>query len=112
MHANRRRTWIQLGLGLALPALLAPTARGQTAWPTRAITMVIPTSPGAGLDLHARAFAEEMSAELGQPIVVDWGRRRHRRAGVLARAPADGYTVMVATTAPLYWRPSVCQAAL
>ena len=107
MHANRRRTWIQLGLGLAFPALLAPTARGQTVWPTRAITMVIPTSPGAGLDLHARAFAEEMSKELGQPIVMDYraGAGGTVGAGVLAKAPADGYTVMVATTAPLYSAP-------
>lgn len=98
---------LSLALGLAVAGLHAPLVHAQAAWPSRPITMVIPSAPGSGIDLHGRAFADAMARELGQPIVVDYKAGAGGTVGtaVLAKAPADGYTIMVATTAPLYSAP-------
>jgi tripartite-type tricarboxylate transporter receptor subunit TctC len=108
-----RRRNLVLGFALA-PLLPSGMARAQggapaaaAAYPTKPIMMVIPTAPGAGLDLHARAITDHMSKELGQPFVMDYKPGAGGTIGTagLARAPADGYTVMISTTAPLYSAP-------
>lgn len=89
-----RRT---LGAGLlAAPALLAPRgARTQAAWPNRAVRIIVPYTPGGVSDITARLLGEPLSAAWGQPVPVE------NRAGadgvigteVVARSPADGYTL-------------------
>jgi tripartite-type tricarboxylate transporter receptor subunit TctC len=69
------------------------------AWPSKPIKLVVPFPPGGNVDLSARILAPELSKELGQPIVIE------NRAGaggtlgldVVAKAPADGYTLGVAS---------------
>ena len=66
-------------------------------FPTRPVRFVVPQSPGGGTDIFARAVGQRLSARWGQPVVVD---NRAGAAGTLgtdlvAKAPADGYTLLV-----------------
>jgi tripartite-type tricarboxylate transporter receptor subunit TctC len=85
-----------LGAGLlALPALRPALA--QPAFPTRPIRFLAPYTPGGGVDTTARLLAGPMGAALGQTVVVEnrAGAGGSLGAGELARAPADGHTIMV-----------------
>jgi tripartite-type tricarboxylate transporter receptor subunit TctC len=66
-------------------------------WPTRAITLIVPFAPGGGVDLSARIQAQHMSELLGQSIVVENVGAAAGMAGSLrvAKAPPDGYTVLI-----------------
>ena len=83
-------------LGLCLTPLLALQAYAQD-YPARAIKMVVPQPPGGGTDILGRTIAQRLSELLRQPVVVE------NRAGAgsligtdfVAKAPADGYTLMV-----------------
>lgn len=79
------------------------------AYPTKPIRLVIPFPPGGGNDLLARAYAERLSERLGQQIIADnrGGASTAIAAEIVARAPADGYTVMLATVATLAVLPSL-----
>ncbi len=75
-----------------------PQAHAQTAWPTRAITMVVPFPPGGLADIVARPVAEAMARELGQPVVIEnkAGAGGGIGMGLAAKAKPDGYTVLLA----------------
>lgn len=93
MHHLTRRA------ALALPALLpAMPARAQ-AWPERPVTLVIPFAPGAFTDAVGRFAAAGMTQALGQTVVAENrpGAGGAIAARAVARAPADGYTLMVGT---------------
>ncbi|MBC7649199.1 MAG: tripartite tricarboxylate transporter substrate binding protein [Vitreoscilla sp.] len=68
------------------------------AWPTKAITMIVPFPPGGLADLVARPVAEAMSRELGQPVVIEnkAGAGGGIGMGLAAKAKPDGYTVLMA----------------
>lgn len=70
----------------------------QTAWPTHAITLVVPFPPGGLADIVARPVAEAMARELGQPVVIEnkSGAGGGVGMGAAARAKPDGYTVLLA----------------
>ena len=76
----------------------ASYAIAQGAWPTRAITMVVPFPPGGLADLVARPVAEAMSRELGQPVVIEnkAGAGGGIGMGLVAKAKPDGYTILMA----------------
>ena len=70
----------------------------QAAWPTRAITMIVPYPPGGLADLVARPVAEAMSRDLGQPVVIENKAGAGGGIGMsqAAKAKADGYTILLA----------------
>ena len=70
----------------------------QAAWPSHAITMIVPFPPGGLADLVARPVAEAMSRELGQAVVIEnkAGAGGGIGMGLAAKARADGYTVLLA----------------
>ncbi len=80
---------------LTAPALLPAVARAQPAWPNRAVRIIVPYTPGGVSDITARLVADPLAATWGQPVPVE------NRAGadgvigteVVARSPADGYTL-------------------
>jgi len=98
-----RRTLLTASLA-ALPAALglalatAPSAAvAQAAWPSKPITMVVPFPPGGLADIVARPVAEAMARDLGQPVVIEnkAGAGGGIGMGYAAKAPADGYTVLL-----------------
>ncbi len=68
-----------------------------TGYPTRTIRLIVPFSPGGGPDVTARRVAEALSTRLGKPVVVDNKVGATGMIGMaeLARAPADGYTIVL-----------------
>ena len=93
-----RRTLLQSAAIATLLLSCVTLAMAQNAWPTRAITMVVPFPPGGLADLVARPVAEAMSRELGQPVVIEnkAGAGGGIGMGQVAKARPDGYTVLMA----------------
>jgi tripartite-type tricarboxylate transporter receptor subunit TctC len=79
---------------------LAAAAFGATAqtWPDRPIKLVVPFPPGGGADMAARTYGEKLATLLGQPVLIDNkpGASGNIGAELVARAPADGYTLLFA----------------
>jgi len=101
-------------LGVVLSALIAvPHAHAQSTYPSRPIKLVVPYPPGALTDLLARAIGERLSANHKQSVFVDNKPAAGTLVGAefVARQPADGYTLLMATSttlgiSPALYRPS------
>ncbi len=80
--------------------LAAPMPALAQAWPTKTVTFVIPFGPGNALETLGRPVLEQLSARLGQPCIVEnrAGAGGSTGAAHVARAPADGYTVLFHST--------------
>ena len=76
---------------------LTSLAHAQPAWPDKTITMIVPFPPGGVADTVARPVAEALARELGQTVVVEnkAGAGGATGIGAAARAPADGYTLLM-----------------
>jgi len=90
---------------LAGALLILPATARAAEWPERPVRMIIPFAPGAGADIVGRSFAEELAKALGQPVVVD---NKGGAGGLLgtaegARAPADGYTLLLTSQGTTAW---------
>lgn len=85
---------------LAAAAIAAFATGAQAAWPERPIKLLVGFTAGGGADGVARSLAEALARQLGQPVVVENkpGAGTTLAAATLARAPADGYTVMLLTS--------------
>jgi tripartite-type tricarboxylate transporter receptor subunit TctC len=91
-------------IALAATALVAGAsayaAQSTSAYPSKPIRLIVPFSPGGSADNLARTLQPALSATLGQSVVID---NRGGASGVIgtelaARAPADGYTILLITT--------------
>src|SRR5258706_2514101 len=85
-------------IGLVLVAMFAPLiVHAQGSYPDRPITMIVPFPPGGVADTVARPVAEALGRELKQSVVVEnrAGAGGALGIGVVARAAADGYTVLL-----------------
>ncbi len=94
-------TWTALTCSALLPVL------AQDMFPSRGLRIVVPTSPGSGSDIVGRFFAEQLTAVLGQSVVVE---NRAGGNGVIAamavkQAPADGHTLFLGTNTHLAVNP-------
>ena len=83
-----------------LVALLAGTAAGQS-FPSKPIHIVVPFAPGGGTDVLTRIVAQQLAEQLGQPVIVDNkpGAGGALGAALVVKAPADGYTLYVGSSA-------------
>ncbi|MGE0798885.1 MAG: Bug family tripartite tricarboxylate transporter substrate binding protein [Lautropia sp.] len=81
---------------LAGSLLTLPLASSAQTWPTKPVSWVVPFPPGGTADLMARMIAPELAKAIGQPVVVEnrAGASARIAAEYVAKAPADGYTVL------------------
>jgi tripartite-type tricarboxylate transporter receptor subunit TctC len=98
-------------LRAALCAVLfgfVPGAYAQS-YPAKPIRMVVPFAPGGGSDLVGRVLAQKLSVALGQQVIVDNRAGAGGRIGteMVARAPADGYTLLFATSSVMVTAPAL-----
>jgi tripartite-type tricarboxylate transporter receptor subunit TctC len=86
----------------AMTALLPAARNAQAqAWPERPLRLVVPAPPGAGIqDIMARMIGQHLAVRLGQQVVVDNkpGAGNNVGAEFVAKAPADGYTLLLCTS--------------
>ena len=110
MHAirfpSRRRLLAAAAaaLCLAAPAFAQAQAAAPAsapAYPTKPVKLVVPYPPGGPTDIVARLVAQKLSDAMGQQFIIDNrpGAGGNPGAELVARSPADGYTLVVATTA-------------
>src|SRR5207245_9280026 len=88
-----RRFLLALALIAVLPGFAPTSAFAQ--YPTKPIRFIVPWGPGSGPDVTSRIIATELSARLGQQIVIDHRPGACGTVGValITRAAPDGYTV-------------------
>jgi len=81
-------------------ALMAAGAVPAQNYPVRPVRLIVPFTPGGGVDIVARAMAQKMSEGLGQPIVIDNRAGAGSAIGLElgARAAPDGYTILIASS--------------
>jgi tripartite-type tricarboxylate transporter receptor subunit TctC len=93
-----RRRLLALLAGLAV-APIANQAMAQTAWPAKAVRIVVPFAPGGTTDILARAVAPELSKAFGQSFIVDnrGGAGGNLGADLVAKSAPDGYTLLMGT---------------
>jgi tripartite-type tricarboxylate transporter receptor subunit TctC len=95
-------------LAVFVCAMLVAPLQAQT-WPERPVRIVIPYPPGGGADAAARLVAGELTRALGQTFIVESrpGGNTTIAAGAVARAPADGYTLLMTGGSTLSLLPLV-----
>jgi tripartite-type tricarboxylate transporter receptor subunit TctC len=96
-----------VSLSFALPAL------AQQDWPSRPVRLIVPFAPGGSSDLAGRLIAQRLHEALGQPVLVE---NRGGAGGTIAtefvaRAAADGYTLLVAVAGPYITAPLLQKTA-
>jgi tripartite-type tricarboxylate transporter receptor subunit TctC len=92
-----------------LPLAVSFGTHAAEKYPVRPVRFIIPFPPGGGNDILGRAFAERLGERLGQQWVVDnrGGASTIIAAEIVARAPADGYTLLLGTNTTLAVVPSL-----
>ncbi len=105
-----RRLWLAAAL-LASPLLSAPA--WAQAWPSKPIKVIVTFAPGGSSDIVARLLQPGLQEKLGQPVIVDNkpGAGSTIGAAEVARAPADGYTLLLSNTAPISISPFMLDKA-
>ena len=100
-HPTRRAL---LGTVLATPPILA---HAQGEWPNRTVTWVVPFTPGGITDTNARLVAQGLSQRLGQTVIIENrpGAGGSIGTDAVARAAADGYTMVYGTLGTLCANP-------
>lgn len=105
MTLNRR----DLVLGAVGASLLAGSASAADAWPAKPLRIVVPYPPGGSSDIIARAISQPLSEALKQSVIVEnrAGANGNLGADLVAKAPGDGYTLLLCDVGALAISPSV-----
>lgn len=104
----RRRDFVFALPAVAATALVAPATRADD-WPSKSIRLVVTQGAGSGSDIVGRLLATKLGERLKQSVVVE---NRTGGGGIIGHqsvldAPADGYTLLLSTTAPLVVVPAM-----
>jgi tripartite-type tricarboxylate transporter receptor subunit TctC len=100
----KRKTFLLAGIAVAaLGTALLPAHAQSGAWPNKPVKLVVPFPAGGATDVISRALGQKLAAELGQPFVIENrpGAASAIGAELVARSPADGYTLLMATSSSL-----------
>jgi tripartite-type tricarboxylate transporter receptor subunit TctC len=96
-------------LMISVCALLAASSVHAHAWPSKPVRFISPFAPGGGADITSRVIAQKLAEALGQQVLVD---NRGGAGGMIgvdlgAKAPPDGYTMVLGTIGPIAINPSL-----
>ncbi len=96
-------------VALAAALSIFSGAAAAQAWPTKAIRIIVPFPPGNASDVAARALADRLAQRLGQSVIVENRAGAQGAIGVeaVAKAPPDGYTLLITSLSPLVITPHV-----
>ena len=105
MTASRVTPLAVVAMLMSVPAMPAHAQN----YPTRPVTLVMPYPPGGGTDFVGRLLARGLEQRLGQPFVLEYrpGAGSAIAATYVSRAPADGYTILYATSTTMAINVSV-----
>lgn len=100
---------LPLFASLVLTALSAQSNAGEGPYPTRPIRVVVPFSAASSADNLARVLSEKLQERLKQPLIIDNRAGAGGTMGVamVAKAPPDGYTLLLTTSSPLVISPLI-----
>ena len=103
---------LRLALFFAAASAL-PVSAQQAAFPTKPIRLVVTVNPGNVGDVRARQVADKLTAAFGQSVIVDNrpGASGNIAADYVARAPADGYTILLGHIFNMTWNPHLLKMA-
>ncbi len=104
-----RRHLLAAASALPLGLTLGRHARAQAGWPSKPVRIVVPFAAGGTTDILARAIAPELQRVFGQPFVVDNkpGAGGNNGSAEVAKAAADGYTLLMGTVGTHAINPSL-----
>jgi tripartite-type tricarboxylate transporter receptor subunit TctC len=107
MHPRRRLSLLQAFLVLC--GILFATSGLAEPYPLRAIRIIVPYAAGGNSDVIARTFAAKLSESVGRPVIVDNrpGASGIIGADVVAKAPPDGYTLLMISSGNLTTNPTL-----
>jgi tripartite-type tricarboxylate transporter receptor subunit TctC len=108
-HRATRRTLLRaVGLALLAPARVL----AQVTYPNRPVRILVPFAPGGGADIVSRLLSPQLQQSLGQSFFVEnrAGAAGRIGAGVVAKAEADGHTLLTTTESSLVIAPHIGQA--
>src|SRR5258708_2855380 len=100
----------RLVFALAVALCVAPSSAAPAAdYPSQTIKIVVPFTPGGGVDVVARLIAPRLSESLGQSVIVEnrGGAGGSVGATIVAQAPHDGYTLLLGTGSTHGTNPNV-----
>lgn len=109
MSQPLHRRQVLAAAGGLLGAVALPSIAQPKGYPSRPVTLVVPFSPGGSVDMAGRAMADRLAKVLGQPVIVE---NRAGAAGAIgssfvAKAPPDGYTLVVTSQTTHVVAPAV-----
>ena len=107
MHPRRQLSLLQVFLVLC--GILFATSGLAEPYPVRAIRIIVPYAAGGNSNVIARTFAAKLSESVGQPVIVDNrpGASGIIGADVVAKAPPDGYTLLMISSGNLTTNPTL-----
>lgn len=108
--SQRRRLLMGAMTTMLAVASVAPgTVHAQAAWPSRNIRIVVPFGPGGASDILARLIGKELGERLKQPVIVENkpGAGGTIGADLVAKAPPDGYTLLLADSSVVMTFPAL-----
>ncbi|MEP6738744.1 MAG: tripartite tricarboxylate transporter substrate binding protein [Caldimonas sp.] len=96
---NTRLRLVALALALACGYDVASAQVASPAWPSKPVRIIVPFTPGGTTDILARALAPELGKAFGQTFIVEnkAGAGGNVGADLVAKSPADGYTLLMGT---------------